>query len=216
MRIMNANKEIFRCPWCLKFEQYIRYHDEEWGVPVHDDRVHFEFLILEGAQAGLSWSMILKKREGYRKAFADFDPMKVARFSEKKLERILLDPRIIRNRLKVYAAKNNAEQFLKVQKEFGSFDNYIWGFVKHKPIVNNRKTLKQIPATTKESDALSRDLIKRGFKFVGSTVIYSHMQACGLVNDHLVECRRHKEVQNTQRGFAKLEWRSSCMIKNIL
>jgi DNA-3-methyladenine glycosylase I len=196
---MIANKELFRCPWCLKFEQYIRYHDEEWGVPVHDDRIHFEFLILEGAQAGLSWATILKKREGYRKAFADFDPVKVARFSEKKLERILLDPGIVRNRLKVYAAKNNAERFLEVQKEFGSFDNYIWGFVKGKPIVNAWKILKQIPATTKESDALSKDLIKRGFKFTGSTVVYSHMQACGLVNDHLVQCWRYKKVRNTRR-----------------
>lgn len=192
MRIMNLSKEIFRCPWCLKSEQYIQYHDKEWGIPVHDDRVHFEFLILEGAQAGLSWSMILKKREGYRKAFADFDPIKVARFSEKKLERILLDPGIIRNRLKVFATVNNAKRFREVQKEFGSFDNYIWGFVKGKPIVNKWKTLKQIPATTKESEALSKDLIKRGFKFVGSTVVYAHMQACGLVNDHLVECWRYK------------------------
>jgi DNA-3-methyladenine glycosylase I len=189
---MNLSKEIFRCPWCLKSEQYIQYHDEEWGVPVHDDRVHFEFLILEGAQAGLSWSTILKKREGYRKAFAGFDPIKVARFSEKKLERILLDPGIIRNRLKVFATVNNARRFLEVQKEFGSFDNYIWGFVKGKPIVNKWKTLKQIPATTKESEALSKDLMKRGFKFVGSTVVYAHMQACGLVNDHLVECWRYK------------------------
>jgi DNA-3-methyladenine glycosylase I len=189
---MNLSKEIFRCPWCLKSEQYIQYHDKEWGIPVHDDRVHFEFLILEGAQAGLSWSMILKKREGYRKAFADFDPIKVARFSEKKLERILLDPGIIRNRLKVFATVNNAKRFREVQKEFGSFDNYIWGFVKGKPIVNKWKTLKQIPATTKESEALSKDLIKRGFKFVGSTVVYAHMQACGLVNDHLVECWRYK------------------------
>jgi DNA-3-methyladenine glycosylase I len=194
---MNLSKEIFRCPWCLKFEQYIRYHDKEWGMPVHDDRVHFEFLILEGAQAGLSWSTILKKREGYRKAFAGFDPIKVARFSEKKLERILLDPGIIRNRLKVFATVNNAKRFLEVQKEFGSFDNYIWGFVKGKPIVNKWKTLKQIPATTKESGALSKDLIKRGFKFVGSTVVYAHMQACGLVNDHLVGCWRYKEVLNT-------------------
>lgn len=191
---MNDNKDIFRCPWCLKFDQYIQYHDEEWGVPVHDDRVHFEFLILEGAQAGLSWSMILKKREGYHKAFAGFDPVKVARFSEKKLEKILLNPNIVRNRLKVYAAVNNAKRFLEVQKEFGSFDNYIWGFVNHKPIVNKWKTLKQIPAITKESDVLSKDLIKRGFKFVGSTVIYAHMQACGLVNDHLVECWRYKSA----------------------
>lgn len=191
---MNDNKDIFRCPWCLKFDQYIQYHDEEWGVPVHDDRVHFEFLILEGAQAGLSWSMILKKREGYHKAFAGFDPVKVARFSEKKLEKILLNPNIVRNRLKVYAAVNNAKRFLEVQKEFGSFDNYIWGFVNHKPIVNKWKTLKQIPAITKESDVLSKDLIKRGFKFVGATVIYAHMQACGLVNDHLVECWRYKSA----------------------
>lgn len=183
-----------RCAWCLKFEQYIEYHDKEWGVPVHDDRTHFEFLILEGAQAGLSWSTILKKRDGYKKAFADFDPIKVSRFSEAKLEKILLDPGIVRNRLKVYAAVNNAKRFLEVQKEFGSFDTYIWSFVKGKPIVNKWKSLKQIPPTTKESDALSKDLIKRGFKFVGSTVIYAHMQACGLINDHLVDCFRYQET----------------------
>jgi DNA-3-methyladenine glycosylase I len=181
-------KEKNRCGWCLGFEEYIRYHDEEWGEPVHDDNVHFEFLILEGAQAGLSWSTILKKRDGYRKAFANFDPKKVARFTETKLEKILLDPGIVRNRLKVYAAVNNAKRFLEVQEEFGTFDKYIWGFVGGKPIVNNRKSLGEIPATTPESDALSKDLIKRGFKFAGSTVIYAHMQACGLVNDHLVDC----------------------------
>ncbi|MBK8289968.1 MAG: DNA-3-methyladenine glycosylase I [Flammeovirgaceae bacterium] len=186
--------EIFRCPWCTKFEQYIQYHDKEWGVPVHDDRTHFEFLILEGAQAGLSWSTILKKREGYRKNFADFNPEKVARFSDKKLEKTLLDPAIIRNRLKVYATVNNAKRFLEVQKEFGTFDKYIWQFVNDKPIVNKWKSMKQVPATTKESDALSKDLIKRGFKFVGSTVIYAHMQACGLVNDHLIDCFRYKEA----------------------
>jgi DNA-3-methyladenine glycosylase I len=186
--------DVFRCPWCLKFEQYIHYHDEEWGVPVHDDRVHFEFLMLEGAQAGLSWSMILKKREGYRKNFADFDPEKVACFTEKRIERILLDPGIVRNRLKVRAAVNNAKRFLEVQKEFETFDKYIWGFVRNKPIVNKWKMLNQIPSTTKESDALSKDLIQRGFKFVGSTVIYAHMQACGLVNDHLVDCWRYKKV----------------------
>ena len=190
--------EKIRCPWCLKFELYIRYHDAEWGIPVHDDRVHFEFLILEGAQAGLSWSMILNKREGYRKNFAAFDPEKVARFTQNRIERILLDPAIVRNRLKVQAAVNNAKQFLKIQKEFGSFDRYIWNFVKGKPIVNRRKTLKQIPATTRESDALSKDLIQRGFKFVGSTVIYAHMQACGLVNDHLLECWRYKETSGLQ------------------
>jgi DNA-3-methyladenine glycosylase I len=186
--------EVFRCPWCLKFEQYIQYHDQEWGVPVHDDRVHFEFLTLEGAQAGLSWSTVLKKRDGYRKNFADFDPVKVSRFTDKRIEKILLDPGIIRNKLKVHSAVNNAKRFLEVQKEFGSFDQYIWSFVNHRPIVNKWKTLSQVPATTKESDALSKDLIKRGFKFVGSTVIYAHMQACGLVNDHLVDCWKHKKV----------------------
>lgn len=188
------NQEKFRCPWCLKFEEYIQYHDKEWGVPVHDDRVHFEFLLLEGAQAGLSWSMILKKRENYRKAFAGFDAAKVARFSTAKIEKLLLDPGIVRNRLKVNAAVNNARRFLEVQKEFGSFDQYIWGFVNGKPIVNKWRSIKDVPPTTKESDLLSKDLIKRGFKFVGSTVIYSHMQACGLVNDHLVECWRYKRV----------------------
>ena len=189
-----AENEKIRCGWCLKFQQYIDYHDTEWGVPVHNDQTHFEFLILEGAQAGLSWSTILKKREGYRKAFANFDPQKVAKFTDDKLEKILLDPGIVRNRLKVYATVNNAKQFLKVQKEFGSFDTYIWSFVNHKPIVNKWKTLKEVPATTKESDALSKDLIKRGFKFVGSTVMYAHMQACGLVNDHLIDCFRFKQV----------------------
>ena len=187
-------KEKIRCGWCLKFEQYIRYHDEEWGKPVHDDRIHFEFLILEGAQAGLSWSTILKKRAGYKKNFADFDPAKVARFSQKRIEKILEDPGIIRNKLKVAAAVNNAKRFLDLQKEFGTFDRYIWGFVGNKPIINKRKSLSEIPATTRESDALSKDLIKRGFKFVGSTVMYAHMQACGLINDHLVDCWRYKDV----------------------
>lgn len=186
--------EVFRCPWCLSFNDYIKYHDEEWGVPVHDDQKHFEFLILEGAQAGLSWATILKKREGYSKNFADFNPVKVSRFTEKKIEKILQDPAIVRNRLKVFAAVNNAKRFLQVQKEFGSFDKYIWGFVGGKPIVSKRKSLSEIKPTTKESDALSKDLIKRGFKFVGSTVIYAHMQACGLVNDHLIDCFRYKEV----------------------
>lgn len=189
------NKEQFRCPWCLGFEQYKEYHDKEWGVPVHDDRVHFEFLVLEGAQAGLSWSTILKKREGYRAAFANFDAAKVSRFSDAKLEKLLLNPAIVRNRLKVYAVVNNAKCFLAVQKEFGSFDRYIWQFVNGKPIVNQRKTMKEIPATSKESDALSKDLIKRGFKFVGSTVIYAHLQACGLINDHLVDCFRYKATK---------------------
>lgn len=187
-------KEKVRCSWCLKTENYMEYHDKEWGVPVHDDQKHFEFLILEGAQAGLSWLTILNKREGYRKAFADFDPAKVARFTEAKCEKILLDPGIVRNRLKVYGAVNNAKRFLEVQKEFGSFDKYIWSFVGGKPIINKWNSLGQIAPTTKESDALSKDLIKRGFKFVGSTVMYSHMQACGLVNDHIASCFRYKEV----------------------
>lgn len=193
------SKEKIRCNWCLKFDQYVRYHDEEWGVPVRDDRKHFEFLILEGAQAGLSWSTILKKREGYRKAFADFDPAKVARFTPARIEKILQDPGIVRNRLKVHAAVNNARLFLQIQKEFGSFDEYIWRFVGGKPIENAWKSLREIPATTPESDALSKDLVKRGFKFVGSTVMYAHMQACGLVNDHLVDCWRYKQVGRGQK-----------------
>ncbi len=161
---------------------------------MHDDNIHFEFLILEGAQAGLSWATILKKREGYRHAFANFDPQKVARFSDAKIEILLQNPGIVRNRLKVKAAVHNARCFLKVQEAFGHFDRYIWGFVDGKPIVNKWKTLNELPATTRESEMLSKDLIKRGFKFVGSTVIYAHMQACGLVNDHLVGCWRHKQV----------------------
>lgn len=184
--------EVKRCDWCQKSELYIKYHDEEWGVPVQDDLKHFEFLILEGAQAGLSWITILNKREGYRKAFAGFDPVKVAKFTEKRLEKILLDPGIVRNRLKVYSAVNNAKRFLEVQKEFGSFNDYIWKFVGGKPKVNRWKSLKQIPPTSRESDALSKDLIQRGFKFVGSTVIYAHMQACGLIDDHLMDCWRKR------------------------
>ena len=188
-------KEQNRCSWCLKSELYIQYHDNEWGVAVHDDRTHFEFLILEGAQAGLSWSTILNKRQGYRKCFSEFDPEKVARFTQKRIDKILLDPGIVRNKLKVNAAVNNARRFLEVQKEFGSFDAYIWRFVNGNPIVNRWKTDKQIPAISKQSDALSKDLISRGFKFVGSTVIYAHMQACGLVNDHVTSCFRYREVQ---------------------
>ena len=196
------DREKFRCPWCLGFDDYIKYHDQEWGLPVHDDLVHFEFLILEGAQAGLSWSMILKKREGYRKAFANFDPVKVARYKEEKIEKLLQDPGIVRNRLKVNAAVNNAKRFLEVQKEFGSFDKYIWGFVDGKPKVNAWKEMRDVPPTSAESDALSKDLIKRGFKFVGSTVIYAHMQACGLINDHLVDCFRYHAVQTGKKRIA--------------
>lgn len=190
---MNPDKN--RCQWAEgQFDQYIKYHDEEWGVPVHDDRTHFEFLILEGAQAGLSWSTILKRREGYRQSFANFDPEKVAGFSEEKIHELLQFPGIIRNKLKVRSAVTNAQNFLKIQEEFGSFDTYIWQFVGGEPIVNHWKSLKEVPATTKESDALSKDLKKRGFKFVGSTIIYAHMQACGLVNDHTVDCFRYKEL----------------------
>lgn len=184
-----------RCSWCLKTDLYIRYHDEEWGVPVHDDRTHFEFLILEGAQAGLSWLTILNKREGYRRCFADFDPEKVARFTDKRIARILQDPGIVRNRLKVNSAVGNARKFLDIQDEFGSFDAYIWRFVDGKPIVNRWTRNDQIPATSKESDALSKDLIKRGFRFVGSTVMYAHLQACGLINDHTTTCFRYRELR---------------------
>ena len=186
-----------RCPWCLGFEAYIEYHDREWGKPVHDDQTHFEFLILEGAQAGLSWSTILKKREGYRKAFAGFDAARVAKFTPARIEKILLDPGVVRNRLKVQAAVTNARCFLLIQKEFGSFDAYVWSFVGNKPIDGKRKRGAGIPATTPESDALSKDLVKRGFKFVGSTVMYAFMQACGLVNDHLTECFRYTEVMKS-------------------
>lgn len=187
--------EKHRCAWSLKSDLYIRYHDEEWGVPVHDDITHFEFLILEGAQAGLSWSTILNKRDGYRRCFAGFDPEKVARFSEKRIAKILLDPGIVRNRLKVNSAVVNAQRFLDIQEAFGSFDAYIWRFVDGKPRVNKWTQTTQIPATSKESDALSKDLVKRGFKFVGSTVMYAHLQACGLINDHLTSCFRYRELR---------------------
>ncbi len=187
-------KIVKRCEWCEGNSLYIKYHDKEWGVPVHKDKKLFEFLILEGAQAGLSWLTILKRREGYRKAFADFDAEKVARFTEKKIERLLKDPGIIRNRLKVAAAVSNAKAFLEVQEEFGSFDAYSWRFVDGKRIVNKRKKLSDLPATSKESDIFSKDLKQRGFKFVGSTIMYAHMQAVGMVNDHLTTCFRYKEV----------------------
>ncbi len=187
------SKAITRCRWAEGVSlEYIRYHDEEWGVPARDDRTQFEFLVLEGAQAGLSWSTILNKREGYRKAFADFDPQKVARFTKKRVEKLLLDPSIVRNRLKVESTVTNAKAFLKVQEEFGSFGDYIWGFVDGKPIQNKFKVDGDVPATSPESDALSKDLKKRGFRFVGSTIIYAHMQATGMVNDHVTGCFRHK------------------------
>ena len=183
-----------RCGWVTNDPIYIKYHDEEWGVPVHDDKKLFEFIILEGAQAGLSWLTILKRRSGYRKAFANFNVQKVARFTPGKIAKLLLDPGIIRNRLKVNAAVTNARAFIKVQEEFGSFDKYSWRFVDGQQKVNEFKTLDQMPSTTRESDAFSKDLKQRGFKFVGSTIIYAHMQAVGMVNDHLVSCFRYKEV----------------------
>jgi len=183
-----------RCAWAESGnELYIQYHDREWGVPVHEDRKQFEFLILEGAQAGLSWSTVLNKREGYRKAFANFDPVKVARFREKKIETLIQNPSIIRNRLKITSAVSNARAFLAIQKEYGSFDTYIWAFVGGKPLQNRWKTMAEVPATSPESDALSKDLKQRGLKFVGSTILYAHLQAAGLVNDHLVSCFRYRE-----------------------
>lgn len=189
--------EKARCSWPGTNELMIEYHDNEWGQPRHDDRQHFEFLILEAAQAGLSWMTVLKRREGYRKAFSNYDPKKVAKYDKKKVNELLKDPGIIRNRLKIESVVHNAPLFLAVQKEFGTFDKYMWSFVGGKPISNAWKSSKQIPATSKESDALSKDLKKRGFKFVGSTVLYAHMQAVGMVNDHLVTCFRYKLRQKT-------------------
>jgi DNA-3-methyladenine glycosylase I len=183
-----------RCAWPGENPLMIEYHDREWGVPTHDDRKHFEFLVLEAAQAGLSWSIVLNKREGYRRAFSDFDPRKVARFDARKIERLTLDAGIIRNRQKIEAAVKNARRFLEVQEEFGSFDTYCWQFVGHRPRVNRWKTSREIPATSPESDAFSKDLKRRGFSFVGSTVIYAHMQAVGMVNDHLLTCFRYGEL----------------------
>jgi len=188
--------EITRCKWATGGNAlYVDYHDREWGVPQHDDRVLFEFLILEGAQAGLSWSTILNKRDGYRKAFGGFDPEKVARFNKARVTRLLQDPSIVRNRLKVESAVINAKAFLQVQEEFGSFDAYIWRFTGGEPIQNSWKTMKQVPASTRESDAMSKDLKIRGFKFVGSTILYAHMQATGMVNDHTTDCFRWKQLR---------------------
>jgi len=184
-----------RCEWVQEqFDDYITYHDQEWGVPVHDDRIHFEFLILEGAQAGLSWATVLKKREGYRSMFANFDPAVVASYDEKKISEILAFEGVIRNKLKVRSAVTNARCFLDIQNEFGSFDRYVWRFVNGEPILNRWSNLSEIPASTPESEKLSKDLKQRGFKFVGSTIMYAWMQACGLVNDHTTDCFRHQEL----------------------
>ena len=187
--------EARRCGWAEgTFPEYVRYHDEEWGVPARDDHRQFEFLILESAQAGLSWATILKRREGYRRAFASFDPVRVSRFRRPRIERLLENPAIIRNRAKVEAAVNNAKRFLEVQQEFGSFSAYIWGFVGGIPVVNRWQRDDEVPSTSEQAAALTRDMKVRGFRFVGNTILYAHMQATGLVNDHLVSCFRHRQV----------------------
>jgi len=190
------NDERHRCPWCGMEPLYVSYHDEEWGVPLHDDTKLFEFLVLEGAQAGLSWRTILKRRDGYRRAFAHFDPRIVAEYGESDMERLVHDPGIIRNRLKIRSAINNARCFLEIQEEFGSFDSYIWRFVNGKPIQNSWHALKDIPALTDEARNMSKDLKKRGFSFVGPTICYAHMQATGMVNDHLRSCFRYDEIRD--------------------
>jgi len=188
-----------RCSWVsIDNPLMLQYHDREWGVPVHDDRKHFEFLVLEAAQAGLSWSIVLKKREGYRRAFSQFDPRKVARYTQNRIEKLTADPSIIRNRMKIEAAVRNARAFLAIQDEFGSFDAYCWRLVDGCPRLNRWKTMTRIPATSRESDAFSKDLKRRGFSFVGSTVVYAHMQAVGMVNDHLVDCFRYREIQRLE------------------
>jgi DNA-3-methyladenine glycosylase I len=191
--------ELKRCPWA-KGEEYVLYHDEEWGVPVHNDRLLFEFLILEGAQAGLSWATILKKRENFRKAFDQFDPALVAKYGKKKQTNLLENAGIVRNRLKIGSAISNAKAFLAVQDEFGSFDDFIWSFVDRKPIQNSWKSLKEIPANTTESDAMSKELKRRGFRFVGSTICYAFMQAVGMANDHLVDCFRYKQLKPRKKS----------------
>ena len=183
-----------RCPWA-QGDQYIEYHDREWGVPVHDDRLLFEFLILEGAQAGLSWSTILKKRENYRAAFDQFDPIAIAKYDQRKVDALLADAGIVRNRLKIAATIQNAQAFLDVQRELGSFNAYLWQFVGGRPKQNRWRAMSDVPASTPESDAMSKDLKRRGFRFVGTTICYALMQAVGMVNDHLVTCHRHKELR---------------------
>jgi DNA-3-methyladenine glycosylase I len=197
MNSMNTNeKPVKRCEWCTGSELYMEYHDKEWGTPIFDDREHFEFLVLESAQAGLSWITILKKRENYRLAYDGFDPEKVARYGEKEKASLLANPGIIRNRLKIEASINNAARFLEIQKEWGSFSDYIWSFSKSKIIKGKWKTIGEIPAKTELSDRIAVDLKKRGFKFLGSTIMYSHLQAVGVVNDHIVSCFRYRELGN--------------------
>jgi DNA-3-methyladenine glycosylase I len=196
----SATATMKRCSWVSVDDPLmLQYHDREWGVPVHDDRKHFEFLVLEAAQAGLSWTIVLKKREGYRRAFDGFEPEKVARYSARRIEKLALNSEIIRNRMKIEAAVRNARAFLEIQEEFGSFDSYCWRFVDGQPKLNRWKIMRQIPATSVESDAFSKDLKRRGFSFVGSTIAYAHMQAVGMVNDHLVDCFRYREIRQDRK-----------------
>lgn len=190
-----SSKQV--CEWALGDSEMLSYHNLEWGVPVHDDKLLYEFLVLESSQAGLSWKTILHKREGYRKCFAGFDPQKVARFGERDVSRLLKDPSIIRNRLKIQAAITNAQKLLEIQKEFGSFASYMWGFVRGSPIDGRRKSMNDIPVVTKEAEIFAKDLKKRGFRFLGPTTVYAHMQAVGMVNDHVTTCYRYKEIKNT-------------------
>jgi len=196
---MTPRRSKKRCEWAGSDPLYLAYHDQEWGVPVHEDRKLFEMLLLEGAQAGLAWITILRKREGYRRAFDGFDPVKIARYSDKRLEKLRDDEGIVRNRLKIAAARTNAKAFLEIQEEFGSFDEFIWSFTGGEPILNHWRSLSELPATTPESDAMSRDLKKRGIKFAGSTICYAFMQAVGMVNDHVVSCFRYKELKSAPR-----------------
>ena len=199
-----------RCGWVsLDDPLMLAYHDREWGVPVHDDRTHFEFLILEAAQAGLSWSIVLRKREGYRRAFSNFDPERVARYSDLKIQKLTLDAAIVRNRMKIAAAVRSASAFLAIQREFGSFDAYCWRFVDGRPKLNRRKSMAEMPATSAESDAFSKDLKRRGFNFVGSTIIYAYMQAVGMVNDHLVNCFRYRETRRLDSEVARAQRQTS-------
>ena len=198
MKSPSSRNPVTRCPWAAE-EPNLAYHDAEWGVPVHDDRVLFEFLILEGAQAGLSWVTILKKRENYREAFEQFDPIKISKYGQRQHDALMANPGIVRNRLKVDSTIQNAKAFLEVQQEFGTFDKYIWSFVGGTPLQNARNSFKEVPASTPESDAMSKDLKRRGFKFIGTTICYAFMQAVGMVNDHVVECYRHAELQSGKR-----------------
>lgn len=191
-----ATSAVSRCQWCGEDPLYVRYHDEEWGVPVHDDRTLFEFLVLEGAQAGLSWITVLRKREHYRAVLDDFDPARILRYPDSKLDALLADPGVIRNRLKIASLRLNAHAFLEIQAAQGSFSNYVWGFVDGRPLQNRRRAMGEVPARTAQSDALSKDLARRGFKFVGSTIMYAFMQAVGMVNDHTVDCFRHDALSS--------------------